>query len=192
MKAALILINLLFLFSLASFGQEGRFPDKIRGYKVHRANVTINTGSDSNENADISAKFGEAALADLALTGFTLEMPISMVSHGQSAKIDFLDFKDFKVNGIAVYPEEYTSSFELPKKEEVVFPKPIRIFVRFSGALRGAIKEWRDSKETWKVSGRIFVFGKFRKALLYHKRVVPIDIDLEIANPAKKAASGLG
>ena len=40
-----------------------------------------------------------------------------------------------------------------------------------------------DTRTEWIVTGRVFVFGKFRRYGLYHKRVVPIDLNLTIKNP---------
>jgi hypothetical protein len=63
------------------------------------------------------------------------------------------------------------------------FPKPVRVSLGYGQAFRGALAEWRRSKEFWQVRGRVFVFGRFKKFGLNFKRVVPIDIDLEIRNP---------
>ena len=42
-----------------------------------------------------------------------------------------------------------------------------------------------DPKKKWSVTGTVFVFGKFKKYGINFKRVVPIKIDLTIANPLK-------
>jgi hypothetical protein len=47
------------------------------------------------------------------------------------------------------------------------------------------MREMRDSKKEWTITGRVFVFGKFRKFGFEHKRVVPIDIHLTVANPIR-------
>ena len=41
----------------------------------------------------------------------------------------------------------------------------------------------RDSQAEWTVSGRVFVFGRFRRFGIYHKRVVPVDFQIKIKNP---------
>ncbi|MCY7377045.1 MAG: hypothetical protein LH472_13885, partial [Pyrinomonadaceae bacterium] len=104
----------------------------------------------------------------------------------QSGKIDFLTFHDFRVNGLAVDVEEYQESFEFKKNQTIALPKPVKIFVGAGQTLRGALSEWRNSKDEWTVTGRIFVFGHFKKAGFKFKRVVPIEINLKIENPLPK------
>jgi hypothetical protein len=51
--------------------------------------------------------------------------------------------------------------------------------------LRGAVRELKDSKEEWSVTGRVFVFGKFKKFGFNFKRVVPVEINIKIKNPLR-------
>jgi len=48
-----------------------------------------------------------------------------------------------------------------------------------------ALDEWSNSKETWPITGRVYVCGKFKKFLFTFKRCVPVDLDLTIRNPLK-------
>jgi hypothetical protein len=158
-------------------------PKKIRGYKVYQADISVKNKAKKSSEAVI--KIGEPEVADVSVGGLTLEILFEIEALEQSGTVDFLAFHDFQVNGIKVNVEEYKHSFELKKNQNIILPQPARIFVSTGQTLRGALKEWRESKEEWTVTGRVFVFGHFRKAGFKFKRVVPVDINLKIKNPLK-------
>ncbi len=97
-----------------------------------------------------------------------------------------MTFRDFKVNGLDVEIEEYTNSFEFKKNQAIALPKPVKIFLGARQALKGALKEMRDSKEEWTVTGTVFVFGRFKKWGFSAKRVVPVEVNVKVKNPLKK------
>ena len=170
----------LFLLSVTAFPQQ--LPDKIRGYKVHQDKISVNkTGRDA------VVKIGEPNIIDASLNGITFDLPAEIKAPEQSGKIDFLAFHDFKINGLSVEPEEYTHKFEFRKGENVKLPKPARVTLPATGIVKAALKEMHESKAEWTVIGRVFVFGRFRKYGLYHKRVIPIDVNIRIKNPLRPA-----
>ena len=178
---------MLFFFTLSN-AQD--FPDKIRGYKVQKAKISVKTQDQKNQNPEDKkdgleafVNISEPELINVGLTGITFELTAQLDSIEQSGKVDFLTFKDFRVNGIAVDVEEYKDSFEFEKNEPINLPKPFVIFVSTPQTLLGAAKELRESKKEWRVTGRVFVFGRFKKSIFKFKRVVPVDIDIEIKNP---------
>lgn len=187
-----VLISLLVFTALLEISaQKEDLPKEIRGYKVHRQVITVDTSSDAKRSAtgsDASVKIGEPVLVDAGVTGVTFELSAEITSAAQSGRVDFLTFRDFRVNGIVVTVEEYAHPFSFRKGETVSLPKPGRIFLSTAGILQSAWKEMRDSKDDWTVTGRIFGFGKFRRYGFYHKRVVPIDIDIKIKNPLHKVS----
>ncbi len=186
-KKSLTSIALILLFSASVYSQD--YPDKIRGYKVLQTKISVKTEREkSSEKTDAEAivKIGEPELTDVSLTGITLEVFAEIEGVGQNGKIEFISFEDFKVNGLDVEIEEYKESFDLKKSETIILPKPIKIIIGTGQTLRGAYKELKDSKSEWTVSGRVFVFGKFKKYGFNFKRVVPIEINLKIENPVKK------
>lgn len=186
-KIPAFLITCLLLFSAPVFPQD--YPNKIRGYKVYQTKISVKPESEkSAEKSDAEAfvKIGEPELADISLTGITLEVSAEIEGVAQNGKVDFLAFEDFKVNGLDVEIEEYTETFELKKNEKIVLPKPVKIFISARQTMRGAFNELNDSKKEWTVSGRVFVFGKFKKLGFNFKRVVPVEISLKIENPIKK------
>lgn len=185
-KSSIFSIIILLILSLSVYSQ--KLPKKIRGYKVYQTKISVKTEKGkSNKKSDAEAivEIGEPEIKDVSLTGITLEFSASVEGIEQSGKVDFLTFEDFKVNDLNVEIEEYKNSFELKKNEKISLPKPVRVFIRADRALRAAFNELKDSKKVWNVTGRIFVFGKFKKYGMSFKRVVPIEINLKIENPVK-------
>jgi hypothetical protein len=181
-------IFLVLLFFTTSNAQD--LPDKIRGYKVHKTKISIKTHDEksekTNEDQEAFVKISEPELIDIGLTGVRFELNAELDSIEQSGKVDFLTFKDFRVNGLAVEVEEYKESFTFKKNEPINLPKPFNIFVSTGQTLIGAAKELGKSKGEWRVTGRVFVFGRFKKSIFTFKRVVPVDIDINIKNPLLK------
>lgn len=178
----------LFFLSIVAAAAQQEFPDKIRGYKVHRANISVKNQTEKTFAKDKSEAFvrvGEPELIDVSLTGITFELSAEIDSLAESGTVDFLTFHDFRVNGLKVEVEEYKKSFDFKKNQTVALPDPIVVFLSAAQTLRGALKEMKESKDEWTVTGRIFVFGQFKKSFLKFKRVVPIEINLKIKNPLK-------
>ncbi|HQU86111.1 MAG TPA: hypothetical protein PKY59_23490 [Pyrinomonadaceae bacterium] len=174
------------LFCSSVYAQD--LPDKIRGYKVYKADIAVKNSAEKTEKKnDFEAfvKINEPVLSDVSLTGITFELSAEIESIEQSGNIDFLSFQDFRVNGLAVEVEEYKNPFSFKKNEKIILPKPARIFLSTPQTLRGVYKEVKDSKEDWLVTGKVFVFGKFKKFGFSFKRVIPIEINLKIKNPLK-------
>ena len=179
------------LFFFSSFKAQD-LPKEIRGYKVQKAKISVKNQderTDSKDKSEAFVKVGEPELIDVSLTGITFELSAEMDSIEQSGTIDFLTFHDFRVNGLKVDVEEYKESFEFKKNQTIVLPKPIKFFLSVGQTLRGALKETKESKDEWTVTGRVFVFGQFKKSFLKFKRVIPIEINLKIKNPLKESTS---
>jgi len=189
-SASLRLCGLILLFAFGIFAQN--LPDEIRGYKVHNAKISVTNKTDKPENKDEKdkseafARLTEPDLTDTSLTGLTFEISAEIDPLEYKGKVDFLTFKDFKVNGLNVEIEEYTNSFEFKKKQAITLPQPIKIFLGSGQALKGALGEIRNSKEEWTVTGTVFVFGRFKKWGFNVKRVVPVEVNVKIKNPLKE------
>ena len=112
-------------------------------------------------------------------------MPIVVSPVKQSGHIDFLMFEDMVVNGTSVEIDEYHRAFDLPNKEPLTLREPLRIYIYIPSALLAAIGEWSDSKETWPVTGRVYVFGKFKKYLVSFKRCIPVELNVTMRNPLR-------
>lgn len=185
-SASLRLCGLILLFAFGVFAQD--LPNEIRGYKVHRAKISVTNKTDKSAEKDKSeayARLTEPELIDTSLTGLTFEISAEIEPLEHKGRVDFLMFRNFKVNGLDVEIEEYTTSFEFKKNQPITLPKPVKIFLGTRQALKGAISEMRDSKEEWTVTGTVFVFGRFKKWGFSAKRVVPVEVNVKIKNPLK-------
>jgi hypothetical protein len=181
-SVSLCLCGLIFVFNLKA--QD--LPDEIRGYKVHRAKISVQTQSERNkppEDFAVAVDFGEPKLVKVSPLGTTFEVPVEMTVFNQSGKIDFLTFRDFRVNNLKVEIEEYDEAFEIEKNKPARLRKPIKIFVAATQTIKGGLREIFQSEKEWQVTGRVFVFGKFKKLGFKFKRVVPVDVNLKITNP---------
>jgi hypothetical protein len=184
-SVSLCLCGLFFISSLAA----QVLPDEIRGYKVHKAKVSVQNSDEKTDSKDadlgVAVKFGEPKLVRVSPLGTTFEISGELTVFEQSGRIDFLTFRDFHVNGLRVRIDEYKESFRIEKGKTVPLKKPIRIFVPVSQTVKGGLKEIFDSKDEWEIAGRVFVFGRFKKFGFTFKRVVPVDAKFKILNPLK-------
>src|SRR2546423_7182168 len=191
----------MFMTVATAVPQSRAYPDKIRGYKVERTVVEVKKPDDQNEknnrvqdgrpagedaSVDQLISFGKPAVARATPLGITFEVPIVVAPVTQNGKVDFLVFEDIEINGRSVSISEYNHSFKLPNSAPLTLESPLRIYIYLPGALLAAIDEWTDSKETWPVTGRVYVFGKFKKSLFSFKRCVPVELDLTMRNPLKE------
>ena len=178
----------IFLFVISFLAQD--LPDEIRGYKVHKAKVSVQTQVNKNnpkEDFSVVVNFDKPELVKVTPLGTTFEVSGEMTVFQQSGKIDFLTFKDFRVNGLKVEIEEYKESFQIEKNKPARLKKPIKIYVSTTQSIKGGLKEVFRSEREWQVTGRVFVFGKFKKMGFKFKRVVPVDVNLKIINPLQKS-----
>lgn len=181
-SVSLCLCGLIFVFTLRA--QD--LPDEIRGYKVHRAKVSVKTQSERNRSPEdfaVAVDFGEPKLVKISPLGTTFEVSVEMTVFNQSGKIDFLTFRDFRVNNLKVEIEEYDEPFEIEKNKPARLRKPLKIFVAATQTIKGGLKEIFQAEKEWQVTGRVFVFGKFKKMGFKFKRVVPVNVNLKITNP---------
>jgi hypothetical protein len=180
---------LLMIPGLIFIGSSGaqNLPDEIRGYKVHHAKVALSRNGEKQgeEDIDIAVNPGNPTLKQIYPLALAFNLPIEMTVYRQNAKIDFLSFKNFRVNGIAVNIDDYMQAFEVKKDKQFSLEPPLSIYVPTIGALSAAIGEWTNSKPEWDVSGTVYVFGRFKKIGFSFKRVVPVDVNLRIRNPLR-------
>ncbi len=184
----ILIASVLLLFcAFSAFAQVPTtipLPKKIRGYKVHNETIGItlpSTGDAKTERAVV--ELDDPELNDVSLSGVTFSLNAEITSLEQSGSIDILSFNDFLVNGIPVTIADLDENFTFRKNEAFRLPKPAKIQLSTTGVLRAAWKELREQKKKWLITGRIFIFGKFRRYGLSFKRVVPVDVSIEIDNP---------
>jgi len=192
-KRPLVCAGVLSLFSFSLIliplvppavrAQSSDLPGKIRGYKLHRAAIHIFTSTAASmADADAGVKFGEPKLIDASLSGITIEMPIETRPMTSAGTIDFLTFEDFRVNGIPVEIEEFKGPIVFKKGVTFSLPKPAKIFISSGSVLETAWSEFKNSQDRWLVTGRVLVFGEFRRMGHSFKRVIPVDVSISIKN----------
>lgn len=175
---------------------ERRYPKEIRGYKVELANVEIKKqnakGKDeaAGQGEEKLIQLGEPRVTNLSPLGISLEVPVTVAAIKQGGRVDFLTFEEMTVNGTTVTVNEYQHSFDLPTSKPVTLPEPVSIYISTPRALLGALGEWNQPKDVWPVTGRVYVFGRFKKFLFKFKRVVPVELNLSFQNPLKNKDKG--
>jgi hypothetical protein len=171
------------------------YPKEIRGYKVELANVEIKqqaakgNADSSPDEASISTllQLGEPRVKRLTPLGVTLEVPVTVAPVKQGGHVDFLTFEDMVVNGTSVTVSEYNHSFDLPNDHPVTLPEPVTIEISTPRAMLSVLGEWNKPKQFWPVTGRVYVFGHFKKFLFKFKRVVPVELNISFKNPLKNS-----
>ena len=173
------------------------YPKEIRGYKVELAKVEIKKqrakagdAAKGTDDEDELIQLGEPKVTSLSPLGIGLEVPVTVAAVKQGGRVDFLTFEEMTVNGTTVTVNDYEHSFELPTREPVTLPAPVSIYISTPRALWGALGEWNKPKDVWPVTGRVYVFGRFKKFLFKFKRVVPVELNLSFKNPIRSKSAG--
>lgn len=168
--------------------QAPNWPDKISGYKVHSANVTVSSSANQkviSPNTDVFVKFTDPTIAEIKFTSAVVEIGAEITSLKQDGKIEFVTFHGVMVNGIAVDVNDYKHSFSLSRGKPAILPKPARVLLRLTSLPRAIYSEIFERKDDLAVTGTAFVFGRFKKFGFGFKRVIPIGIDLRLRNPLR-------
>jgi hypothetical protein len=139
----------------------------------------------ANSDVDRLITFGRPQLARVTPLGITFEVPIVIAPVKQGGRVDFLLFEDMMVNDHSVEIDEYHRAFDLPGKKPLTLPGPLSFYIYLPVAAVAAVDEWSNSKETWPITGRVYVCGKFKKFLFSFKRCVPVELNLTMRNPLK-------
>ena len=140
----------------------------------------------SDSNVDQLITFDAPSLARVTPLGITLNMPVVIAPIKQSGHVDFLLFEEMTVNNHSVEIEEYRRGFDLPTKKPLTLREPLRFFISLPTATLAAIGEGINPQETWPVTGRVYVCGKYKKFVLSFKRCVPVELNLTMKNPLRR------
>jgi hypothetical protein len=194
----LVITTVLLITSNAmTVAQQPSYPKEIRGYKVERTVVEIKKpekkkkddkqteSSGSEADTDALIKFGTPQLAKVTPLGISLEIPIVVAPVRQKGHVEFMVFEEMVVNGTSVDIDEYHREFDLPNSEPRMLQDPLNFYIFLPSAVLAAIDEWSNSKPTWLVTGRIYVFGKFKKGPFSFKRCVPVELKMTMENPLR-------
>ena len=163
------------------------YPSKIRGYKVYNADVRVRSADPASKGSGNDAELHLTPLRviDIGITGITVAAGGTIYGNEHSGKIHFLTFENFRINGIPIEIDEYTTQFSFSKGAAVDLPVPAHIFINTISLAKAVKSELFDRKDRWHIDGTVFVFGKFKRFGIGFKRVVPVRIDIEIDNPLR-------
>jgi hypothetical protein len=134
-------------------------------------------------------KLGQPRVSSVSPLGITLEIPVTVAAVKQGGHVDFLTFEEMTVNGTPVTFDDYQHSFDLPNDHPLTLPDPVSIYISTPRAMLGVLGEWNQPKDVWPVTGRTYVFGRFKKFLFKFKRVIPVELNLSFRNPLKSKES---
>ena len=170
-------------FTFAQAPAETKFPKTIRGYKVYKAKVLIQTGKDSfpenaKKNFDSSVKVGPPQNFQVSFSGATFELPLSMKIYKTGGQVDSIAFEDMEVNGIKVQVEEFKEPFKFDKGIDTELPKPLKVKIHLAQS-PGALLSFNPLSNEVEVTGKVYVFGTFKKFGMKFKRVVPTNVKLK-------------
>ena len=167
-----------FILAYPALGQD--LPDKIRGYKVHSEVVKLsNDGAVDRPSVSVATP----SVADVSLSGITVSVSGELEEAGYDGRVEMLIFRDFRVNGLAVEVAEFTTPFQVTKRGRTALPVPAQVFLPARSVLKAAWNASSAPATDWTITGRILVFGRFKKFGFSFKRVVPVDVKLTVRNP---------
>jgi hypothetical protein len=189
-QSRLVIVTVLSLTCALQVFPQTIYPKEIRGYKVQRAVIELKKSESANAAKSVTdpntlLSLGEPELARLTPLGITFDIPIIVSPVQQKGHVEFLVFEDLVVNNTPVEISDYQHGFDLPNKDKLILPDPLKIYIYLPSAVIAAIDEWSNSKDTWQVTGRVYVFGKFKKSIFTAKRCIPVDLNLTIRNPLR-------
>ncbi|MFV0390124.1 MAG: hypothetical protein ACK5NT_15390 [Pyrinomonadaceae bacterium] len=181
-----LLFTFILFFTTFAFSQNSK--GKIRGYKVHSEKIEVHADTEevSDSDSDVKVSFSEAKFSGITLKGALITVTPEIYVKGQSGTVDSLVFENIEINGNPVTIDEFTTSFAFNSREKITFSKPVRINIGAVSSIQTIIKELTDSEKKWNITGRVYVFGRFKRAFLTFKRVVPIEFSISITNPIQK------
>ena len=165
----------------AGRGQNGASSTRGNSSSNQSTTATANAGSD----VDQLITFGSPSIARVTPLGITFNVPVVVAPIKQSGKVDFLLFEDMMVNDHSIEIDEYHREFDLPTKKPLTLNAPLQFFIYTPVAALAAVGEWSNSTETWPVTGRVYVCGKYKKFLFSFKRCVPVELNLTMRNPLR-------
>lgn len=150
-------------------------------------NDANNSRNEPTSDADVDEliQFGKPSVASVTPLGISVEIPIVVAPVLQKGHVDFLVFEDMIVNDTPVEIAEYRRSFDLPNRDPLTLREPLSFYIYLPRAVLAGIDDWINAKETWLVTGRVYVFGKFKRTLFSFKRCIPVELNLTMRNPLR-------
>lgn len=156
---------------------EPAFPKEIRGYKVQKAKFLVRSPgeqvpADAKKENDSMVRIGVPQNFQFSLSGATFDLPLTMHSYKSGGRVESIAFEDMRVNGIKMHVEEFTHSFEFAKGVDTALPRPLKIKIDTPMSL-SELKSFSPSLTEFEITGKVYVFGTFKKFGMKFKRVLP-------------------
>ena len=113
------LIAPILLLTFASTTAAQPFPDRIRGYKIHKTPILIDGKQKPNRLV-----IDSLSISELSLSGVSVEADVSLSGIDQSAEIEFITFEKFSLGSLPFDIAEYLTPFRLVKNTGVKLSSP--------------------------------------------------------------------
>jgi len=172
------LIAPILLLTLASMTVAQPFPDRIRGYKVHKTPILIDGKQKRN-----SLVIDSLSISELSLSGVSVEADVSLSGIDQSGEIEFITFEKFSLGSLPFDIAEYETPFCLSKNTRVKLSSPLTVSLTTLAAINAFNRERENPSKVLRLTGIAYVFGRFKRFGLSFRRAIPVVIDLDIPNP---------
>jgi hypothetical protein len=173
----------MMLFLASPFFSQADSPKKVRGYKIYNAKILINSDQEKvpekiDGDADSMVRIGKPQNFHVGLTGATFEVPMTMNIYKTSGRVESIAFEDVKVNGFKVNVADVVQPFDFDKGLDIALPAPLKITLEFLQDPRPLLK-LRPPFNVVEVTGKVYVFGAFKKFGMKFKRVIPTEFALK-------------
>ena len=161
-------------------------PDKIRGYRVQRADVVVAVRTPNEPRPpgkyDLLVTVDPPEAITVGITGSRVDVTGEIESLRHEGDIDFVMFRDFTVNELPVEISEYATKFRLAKQRPFKLTKPITVKIGSLTMARAAATDVLRGTPRLQVNGTLWVFGRFKRFGFGFKRVIPVTLAFSIEN----------
>ncbi len=178
-KRTALFCLLFFILAGGNFAQE-----KIRGYKVYNAKVSVISAQDNvspniKNDFDSLVKIGKPQNFTLTTAGASFELPLTVNIFRSGGRIERVSFENVQVNGLKMQVEDFAEVFDLEKGIDKPFPRPLKVKIYLSDTAR-SLFSLKPSIRNFEVAGRVVVFGTFKKLGFKFKRAIPLDLKFKV------------
>jgi len=96
-------------------------------------------------------------------------------------KVHKIKFENLKLNEVS-FTIPQVDSFEIPKNPPYEIEDPMIVKAAYGDIALGMLREMLEPNYTFMVSGRIYVYGKFKINKKMKKAVIPVDLQVELSS----------
>ncbi len=96
-------------------------------------------------------------------------------------KVHKIKFENLKLNEVS-FTIPQVDSFEIPKNPPYEIEDPLIVKAAYGDIALGMLREMLEPNYTFQVTGRIYVYGKFKIDRRNKKAVIPVDVNVELSS----------